>query len=108
MFTTFDGDPVALIVSSNFSRRHLNKSQRAMALARMEGLVTQLPVREAADLIGASHPLVIRARYVLNHASDLVSQVEDGASLNDAYRIAADRQRSEQEREWLLAEPSHR
>jgi ribosome assembly protein YihI (activator of Der GTPase) len=42
---------VSLIVSANVSRRHLSKSQRAMALAKIEGLSTQE---------------TLRARYVLN------------------------------------------
>lgn len=94
-FETYDGDPIALIVSANVSRRHLTKSQRAIALARMEQtLETESPTRAAAKLIDADHMLIVRARYVLHHAPDLVEQVEAGASLNDAYRIAAERSRS--------------
>jgi len=73
------------------SRRHPTKSQRALALAQMEQtLGTESPSRAAAKLIECDHQMVVRARYVLNHAPDLVEQVEAGASLNDAYRVAAE------------------
>ncbi len=99
-FETFEGDPIALIVSANVSRRHLTKSQRAMALAKIEAtLPTQSATRASARIIGVDAELVRRARYVLHHAPDLVAQVEAGASLNQAYQIAAERRRSEQEQE---------
>lgn len=86
-------DPVAYILSSNISRRHMTKGQRAMAVAMIapgpekggRGKTVRLPD-------GLNKQRVSEARAVLQWAPELSDAVLAGAeSLDRAYGVAADR-----------------
>jgi hypothetical protein len=84
-------DPVAYILSANVQRRHLNKGQIAMAIAkgRTFSSVKFQGKGEAATSAGLSGAMLSKAIAVLEHASGLVDAVlADEASLNDAYTVA--------------------
>lgn len=92
-FTTISRqDPVAYILSSNISRRHMNKGQRAMAVALAVG--KSFTTRGSAKLAGTSHPYVVQANLIIEYAPDLAEQVLSSIlSLNDAYVIAQESKR---------------
>ncbi len=97
-FEPFDGDPLALVVSENLRRRHLNESQRAMVAARLASLPEGRPPlnsenketapidavygvsqERAAEILNVGRSSVQRAREVLDDgAPELVSAVERG------------------------------
>lgn len=89
-----DRDPVAFILATNVSRRHLSKGQRAMAVAR----VAALKIKAAAGLAeaaGITGGYVSQATAVLRFAPDLSDPVMSGATpLNDAYKVAQDRKKA--------------
>jgi hypothetical protein len=83
-------DPVAFILSANIARRHLNKGQQAMAIAKI------FPEPEAGGRgknsklhLGFSIMYLSQARTVVESAPDLADAVLSGAkSLNEAYEDA--------------------
>lgn len=85
-------DPVAFILSANVTRRHLNKGQQAMAVAKARCLLKRQSIRGAADSAGISRGQIGYASIVLEYASELADTVLAGAtSLNDAYEVAQQR-----------------
>ena len=87
-YTTYQGDdPLALVISLNLKRRHLNESQRAMVAARLATLrdgqradhVEGLPIGRASDLLNVGERSVARAREVIDRgAPELVGAVDQG------------------------------
>jgi hypothetical protein len=100
-YVEFDGDdPVAYIISENINRRHMNKGQRAMVVAKLypeptaykRGGSDSLKIKELAITGG----YLSRARTVLGYAPELVSAVKDGAlPLDEAYQEARSRKLNE-------------
>lgn len=87
-------DPVEYILSTNISRRHLNKGQRAMAVARAV-LVSKTAARDGAQAASVSGGYVAKANTVLKYAGDLADSVMLGAMpLDEAYDEARDRKSS--------------
>jgi hypothetical protein len=76
-------DPTAFVISANVHRRHMTKSQRAMAVAMIypepgkggRGKKSASSNSEVAS--GFSDRLIQQARYILANAPDLVKQVMD-------------------------------
>jgi ParB-like chromosome segregation protein Spo0J len=104
-----DRDAVAVILSANISRRHLTVGQRAMVLALAEAEAkeggaalfrlkrgTKKGVLAAAGVGATSLRL---ARFVRDHASDLVEQVMAGSSLVAAEEAGRKRQQQQVNRE---------
>jgi hypothetical protein len=94
-FTTYDGDPLALIYSANIQRRNLTKGQTAMAIARMLDL-SEGRYNGARALTFAAKVSESRISYavaVLKYAPDLIDQVMAGRSLDEAYEVALERKR---------------
>lgn len=89
-----DRDPVAYILATNVSRRHLSKGQRAMAVAR--AAVSKIDSQERlAEAAGTARAYVAEAVAVLKHAPDLADAVMAGATpLGDAYKVARDRKKA--------------
>ena len=109
---TYDGDPVAYVVSLNIARRHLNESQRGLVAAKLANMTRQSTLKqnqqkltdgsidpsvsapeisqpEAAAMVQVSRPTVQRAAAVMKAAeAGLISQervtaIEQGhATLN--------------------------
>jgi len=85
-------DPRAYIQSKNSYRRHLSKSQKAMAHAMLypesenprggRGRKNPEATSEFSDR------LLQQARFVFRHAPDLAEKVKAGSSLEDAYTAA--------------------
>jgi len=70
-YETLNGqDPVVYIVSSNINRRHLNKGQRAILIAKVRRLDSNQSVRVAARESGLSHSHVAQAGVILQYAPD--------------------------------------
>jgi hypothetical protein len=93
-FATLNGeDPVAFILSANIARRHLNKGQQAMAVAKIYPEPAQRGRGNKSVLntdFNASY--VSHARTVLQFAPDLADSVLSGAkALNEAYEEAKGR-----------------
>jgi hypothetical protein len=102
-FTTFDGDSIAYILAANVTRRHLTKGQQAMAYAKAypEG---ENPKggrgKENLPVTGNFRRELLRqARFVLRWTPDQANQVMEGASLEEAYRIASDQKREQEDYE---------
>jgi ParB-like chromosome segregation protein Spo0J len=97
-FVKFDGDDkaaLALVLSDNYHRRNVTKSQRAMAYVAAESVLTSKDKRgeshptEAARAVGVGTSLIERARYVARHAPGLVSEVTAGhVTVSDAHQKA--------------------
>jgi hypothetical protein len=85
-----DQDPVTYIVSANINRRHLTKSQRAMAVARIYPQPKRGMHSELRSSTGEfDKALISRARTVLSHAPDLASSVLAGTlSIDNAFEEA--------------------
>ncbi len=95
-FTTFEGDPVSFVLSSNEHRRHLNKGQRAIAVVQtlysVKSFGDQTTTAERFDI---SEGFISRASTVINHAPDLAESVLAGSlGLNAAYDQARQRKQS--------------
>jgi ParB-like chromosome segregation protein Spo0J len=88
-------DVVAYVLSANIARRHLKPGQAAMLTVRLS-LKTQSE-RQVASIAGVSQRRVHLARFVWDHAPELASQVEAGASLDAAYTLAVDQKRRRDE-----------
>jgi ParB-like chromosome segregation protein Spo0J len=85
------GDAAAHILALNVHRRHLTKGAKAMAVilgGLFPGNKRQDDLAAAAE-VSQSH--VAKAAVVYRYAPEVVAQVMDGASLNDAYAIAQQR-----------------
>lgn len=81
-------DAVAFILSCNVNRRHLNKGQQAMAVAKAR-LFSNRSMRETAEIAGVSKARVVQASTVCDFAPDLADAVLAGVTpLNDAYAEA--------------------
>ena len=81
-----DCDPVTYILSVNIARRHMSKSQRAMAVAmvypegkrggaRDRGAIASNLENSSGIILGLSGELVRQARAVLAHSRDLANSV---------------------------------
>ncbi len=87
-------DPTAFVISANIYRRHMNKAQRAMTVAKIYpdtekgGRGKKSSVKLAA-IAGFSQRRLQQARTVLRFAPDLADGVLTGAtSLDEAYKTA--------------------
>lgn len=77
-FMTLNGqEPVAFILSCNVNRRHLNKGQQAMAVARACSFSEQ-SVRELSVSVRISTGRIAEANTVLKFAPDLADAVLAG------------------------------
>ena len=96
----------SFIVSENVNRRHLSKSQRAMAVAKafpkpQQGKKTSLEIKEV------NAGMLSQARTVIRLASDLVDQVFAGTMTVDvAYKQAVLR-KSDKEKQEAASEEGH-
>lgn len=89
--TYFDGgDPAAFIISENVNRRHLSKSQRAMAVAKAFPTPQQGKKSEASSATEqVARVTLSNARTIIRLAPDLVDQVLAGSLTVDlAYKQA--------------------
>lgn len=77
-------DPLGFVVSHNLIRRHLDESQRAMVAAKMANLGSSLHATSidgaitqpaAAAMLNVSVPSVTRAKAVITHGIDEVSDL---------------------------------
>ncbi len=82
-------DPTAFVICSNIYRRHMNKAQRAMTVAKIYPETSQ-GKRTSEDFSEvASRRYINMARTVLQYAPDLADNVLTGAmSLDAAYKSA--------------------
>jgi hypothetical protein len=90
-YVLLDGaDPVTYILSANIHRRHMTKSQRAMAVAMIYPEPKRGVHSEFQNETGEfSKAYLSRARTVLRHAPDLAEHVINGSlSLDKAYEEA--------------------
>lgn len=92
---TFDGDPLAFVISENVLRRHLNESQRDMFAARLANMGEGRPKKEttpnggvipvsqstAAAQLNVSTRGVQRAAAVLREAAPEVIAAVDAGTL---------------------------
>jgi ParB-like chromosome segregation protein Spo0J len=105
-FDTLNGeDPVAFILSANIARRHLNKGQQAMAVAKIYPEATEKGGRGKTSVFNTdvSKEYITKARAVLRYAPDLAESVLSGSvALNDAYQQAQDRKRASESTESRL------
>jgi hypothetical protein len=83
----------ARVVERNLNRRHATVGARAVALIKAAGDSLRINLRETARIAGISQPSLSRARFVVERAADLASQVEAGGSLLAAYDLAVQRER---------------
>ena len=110
-FTVFDGDPIAYVLSTNVTRRHLTPSQRAAVAAEAVDLYAaeakqrmlagkkadpgpdrdqgsdrnaRRATAKAAKATGASRTSTAKAKRVKDHAPDLHEKVKAGAITVDA------------------------
>jgi hypothetical protein len=118
-FTTTDADPIAYILGANVNRRHLTKSQCAMAYAMAYPTPPTAQERgqqggrgqkktSPTELGSFSPELVRQARFVLNHSSDLAAKVMAGSSLGEAYKLADQQRREQEEYEQLRRDATDR
>jgi hypothetical protein len=105
-FITIESDPIAYILSANVTRRHLLKSQCAMAYAMAYPEATAKGGRGKTTVLntGVSSEYVTKARFVLRHAPDLAAKVMAGSSLQDAYALTAEQKNQQEEYERLRHE----
>lgn len=98
-FVTTEQDPLAVIASNNLARRHLTKGQQAMGYAMLFPEPTAKGGRgkTAVSNTGVSSEYITKARFVLRHARDLADKVMAGSSLAEAYTLAAEHKRAEEE-----------
>lgn len=99
-------DWFARVVERNLNRRHATPGARAIALVKA-GASQGSSTRKLSRLAGISDTSILRARFLVEHdKSDLIRQVEDGASLRAAYDAAVglERGRTDAEREAVDAE----
>lgn len=89
-------DPVAYVLSRNENRRHLTPSQRAMLQVRLGDPCKYL--QAAGAEAGVSHPMIVHARKVAEHAPDLVVAVIAGTIPVKRAADEAERRRIESER----------
>lgn len=96
LFTVFDGDAVAFILSSNVARRHLSKGQQAMATAKAWSMSDHDDSRRAFERgSGVSHDRMARALDVLAYAPELADGVLAGTEfLDSAYEQVRDAKRA--------------
>lgn len=87
-----DTDWFARVVEKNLNRRHASVGARAVWLVRA-GASQGRSNRALGRVAGLSEPTVRRARFVVDHAADLASQVAAGAALRAAYDVAVERER---------------
>lgn len=97
----FEGDdPAAFIISENVNRRHLSKSQRAMAVAKAfpNPATYKRGAKSLATKELASEATLSQARTVIRLAPDLVDQVLAGSLTVDLAYKQASLRKSESER----------
>lgn len=86
---TFEGDPLAWVISKNLKRRHLDESQRAMVAAeigrlghggdRSKGSIEPLSAEQRARLLNIGRASVVRADRVKDEgAPELADAVKQG------------------------------
>lgn len=101
-------DPVVYILSRNLHRRHLTKSQCAMAYAQAYPEPPSAKERgqqggrgrektSTTELGSYSPELVRQARFILHHSSELAGKVMAGSSLKEAYDHAVQERREQEE-----------
>lgn len=92
-FVSYDGDdPDGYALAVNIARRHLNKGQQAMVVAKARRVYSVNTVRALAQDQGISAARVSQANAVIEYAPDLADAVADGSKpLNEAYKTAQDR-----------------
>lgn len=100
-FTSLNGhDPVSFILSTNVQRRHLTKSQTAMAVARAQLFLGNKGQQEVADATDVSQTSLAKAVIVLRFAPELADAVMAGTMpLNDAYEKARKRKQAKEQQE---------
>ena len=83
-------DPLDYVLSSNFHRRHLNTSQRAIIAANLAAGGYGMTAKERASQMNISEPLVRQADKVLKHGSrGVIAAIESGdIAVSDANKIA--------------------
>lgn len=88
-YTQFKGDdPVGYVIAKNIARRHLTKSQKALAVAGLATLKDGRPklttssgrsIPDVAKEAGVSPSSIDRAKQVLEHGDDdLIKEVQAG------------------------------
>jgi hypothetical protein len=95
-------DPVAYILSSNVTRRHMTKGRRGMAVAKALLLSNNGTQGSTARSVGVSQSRVSHARVFLEYAAEVADEVLAGTTvLNEAYKTARERkaQQTSQEAE---------
>ena len=94
---------IAFVLSANIHRRHMTKSQRAMAVATLSENMT---TRKAGEVSRTNRDYISRARTVLHHAPDLADNVLSGSiSLDAAYQTAKQRKDDASSEEAQLTAP---
>lgn len=113
LFTFYDGDPLAFVISANANRRHVSTGQRAAVVAlmladvgkRSEGRWARGTVPPANPEIGnkAWANSIADAGLVVDHSTELAAQVASGeVALSAAVEKAreAKRERERDARHW--------
>jgi len=102
-FVIHSGDPLAFIIASNLTRRHLSESQRAMIAERLANLpkhihksdaqiCASVSQSDAAELLNVSRRSVQYAAEVRHKAPELAEKIEAGElPLGRAVHILRDR-----------------
>lgn len=82
-------DPDGYALSVNINRRHLDKGQQGMVIARAARVTNDLSLRGAAKDSNVSREFVRQANVILDYAPDRAPLVTAGdESLNEAYKAA--------------------
>lgn len=106
-FETYDGDPIALVLSENNERRHMSTGQRAMAVAltlaqngnRRNGRWARGSIPDNRQLsVTAWEQAITRAGLVLDHAPDQASAVVAGETALNAAHAQAEQERDRKAR----------
>ena len=82
-------DPLTCVISSNFNRRHLNTSQRALIAAGLSQEDENISINERARTLNISIPMVYQASKILeNGSSEIIKSIETGEiTVSDANKV---------------------